>query len=151
MSPLLYLLYTNDIDNICTPEVKIIQFTDHICIYTKSSSVNLNNSRLDETMLKFSKWLDKKNLTLEPTKSKIMIFTRRYKLPNISTIRLNNFNFEKVEKIKFLGIILESKLKWKDHIEYTINKCEKILNIMRSIAKAWSGAQSSNCLLIYNL
>ena len=149
LSPLLFLLYTNDIDTVLSPEVNIIQFADDVCLYTKSNSMDENNSRLEISMNNISTWLDKKNFKLEPRKTKAMIFTKKYKLPNISHININNIFIEKVEKIKFLGLILDTKLKWKDHIEYICAKCEKIINILRSIAKVWWGAHPSNCILIY--
>ena len=44
--------------------------------------------------------------------------------------------FQTLPKIKFLGLILDSKLLWKDHISMVVNKCTRLKNVFYIISKA---------------
>ncbi len=39
-----------------------------------------------------------------------------------------------MSKIRFIGIRLDSRLTWKEHIEGMEDKCKKVLNIIRCVA-----------------
>ena len=46
------------------------------------------------------------------------------------TLSINNTNIERVNEIKFLGIMLDENLTWKSHINYVKNKVSKSLFIL---------------------
>ena len=55
-----------------------------------------------------------------------MVFTSKNKsVPDIA-IRTNNVCIERVRVNKFLGILIDSQLNWKQHIKYT---CKKYQNL----------------------
>ena len=126
----------------------MLQFADDIIIWSSSSCINENSSKLEETLQKISSWLSKINLEIESQKTKAIIFSRRYKMHNMNMLSINNMNIQIVEKTKFLGLIFDKKLSWKHHIEYIVKKSEIRLNIIRYITKTWWGADPSCCLLI---
>jgi len=42
-----------------------------------------------------------------------------------STLKIND-DYVKVEKkAKFLGLVFDSKLTWKEHVDYVVDKCKK--------------------------
>ena len=43
------------------------------------------------------------------------------------TIKLRNQEIQKVDKAKFLGIIIDQHLTWKSHIDYIVTKISKIM------------------------
>ena len=51
--------------------------------------------------------------------------------------------------IKILGMTLDSKLNWGSHIDDVVNKCEKVLNLMRLLSGTKWGAESKPLLQIY--
>jgi len=69
-------------------------------------------------------------------KSKAMVFTRKKRTENkdVSTY-LNNKPLEQVNNIKYLGIIIDSKLNFKEHIIHTAIKCTKLINALAKSAK----------------
>ena len=49
------------------------------------------------------------------------------KLPRL---QINNYNIERILSIKFLGVLLDENLSWKDHIKYAENKIFKNTGIL---------------------
>ena len=78
-------------------------------------------------------------LTLNETKTKYMVFTQSKNSSINPVLTINNSTLERVKSIKFLGVILNDKLKWDEHKIYIktkisknvgiINKCRKILKL----------------------
>ena len=66
-----------------------------------------------------------------------MVFTKRRDNRNVN-IKIENQNIEQVCKAKFLGIIIDEQLNWKEHILYISNKISKAIGVMvkaRSLGK----------------
>ena len=43
-------------------------------------------------------------------------------IPHDLNIQINNISLEQKNKVKYLGIIFDSNLKWDKHVEYILNK-----------------------------
>ena len=63
-----------------------------------------------------SDWFKANKLNLNELKTQTMIF---------STRRLENF--ENPENIKFLGVIVDTKLCWDQHVDYQASKLFKVI------------------------
>ena len=46
------------------------------------------------------------------------------------TIKLRNQDIQKVDKAKFIGIIIDQHLTWKSHIDYIVTKISKIIGTL---------------------
>ena len=75
-----------------------------------------------------------------------MIFTTKNKLGHDVDIFVNNVRIERVYVTKFLGVQIDSKLNWKNHIEYTCKKISKCIGI---IAKARTKLHKSSLISLY--
>ena len=136
-------------ENDFTPDVKLLIFADDLLIYTSSHCIDINNNRLSSTLKNITHSLQNKGLEIAYDKTHAMILTKKYKLEIPSIITLNNSSFEKKPCLKFLGLYLDSKLTWKPHMNYIIEKCEKKLNILKAISTTSWGSDPSTCLLLY--
>ena len=79
-------------------------------------------------------WLLANKLTLD--KTEYMIIGSRQKIANIqeeAIISIGNEPIKKISKCKTLGVIIEDKLLWKDHISEVNTKVSKGLGIMKRI------------------
>jgi hypothetical protein len=69
-------------------------------------------------------------------KSKMMIITRRRpKMKREYKIYLNNTAIRQEETIKYLGIIIDKRLNFNAHIDYTTGKCIKLIHALSKSAK----------------
>lgn len=85
---------------------------------------------------------------MEPSKSNIMFVSRSRKVPR-GEITFSDIKFPIKENVKYLGLFIDHKLKWTRHINETINKCERSLNLMRSIMKVTWGTDFNTAMTIY--
>jgi len=54
---------------------------------------------------------------------------------------MNNKTLEEVQKIKYLGIILDIKLNFRDNVIHISSKCNKLINALSKSAKqSWGDA-----------
>ena len=81
---------------------------------------------------KMKSWFDSNKLTLNLNKTKFIIFgNRTYNTQKRLTI--DNIEIERVNEIKFLGVIIDSKLSWKSHIQYITAKIAKSIAILHKV------------------
>jgi hypothetical protein len=77
-------------------------------------------------MSKITKWSKENKLQFNDQKSKVMLVSRRDKERKARDIYLNNSHLEQVDKIKYLGVIIDSKLKFTEHIKYITDRYTKL-------------------------
>ena len=69
-------------------------------------------------------------------KTQYMVFTSKNKSVPDFDIRINNVCIKRVYvTTKFLGILINFKLNWKQHIEYTCKKLSKCIGILSKARK----------------
>ena len=111
LGPLLFIIYMNDICNV------VIHGKDMLSIITT----------LNHELHMLSTWLKANKLSLNTHKTYYMIFQRaRIKLPDTDyPIIMNNSSLSNIKNHKYLGVILDSKMSWIQHIAYVKNKVAK--------------------------
>ena len=57
-----------------------------------------------------------------------MLFTNSRSFRNI-TIAINNVSIKQIHSARFLGVYIDDKLTWKDHISYISKKLAKSISI----------------------
>ncbi|XP_052745706.1 RNA-directed DNA polymerase from mobile element jockey isoform X4 [Bicyclus anynana] len=149
LSPLLYSLYTHDLELSVNNFCNILQYADDIVLYHSSSSVDELHLRLNSALYYLSQWLSDHGLSLAVDKCQAVVFTRKRSIPTF------NFSLEEqpinlIDKAKFLGIILDRKLNGFAHSQYISRKCEKGINVLRAVAGVWWGAHAYSLKLLYN-
>ena len=68
------------------------------------------------------------------------------KIINDLDVKIQRSNVERVYATKFLGVIIDSKLTWKSHIEYT---CKKLAKCAAIIARARKKLDKSSLITLY--
>ncbi|KAI8431675.1 hypothetical protein MSG28_016154 [Choristoneura fumiferana] len=149
LSPLLYSLYTADLDTSVNCFCKILQYADDIALYTSSKSVTEASNSLNSALYYLDTWLGDHGLSLSPDKSSVVVFTRKRAVPE-TNIQVNDHPIANQEKVKFLGIILDSKLTGIDHLNYVSQKAEKNINILRALSGVRWGSHPYSQKLLYN-
>ncbi|CAH2101808.1 unnamed protein product [Euphydryas editha] len=149
LSPLLYSIYTHDLDMSVDSFCSILQYADDIVLYCKSKSIENLSSRLNSALHYLGQWLSDNGLSLSINKSQAVTFTRKRLVPVFDLV-YEGERINLVDKAKFLGIILDTKLNGFSHIDYISKKCEKSLNVLRAVSGVWWGAHPYCLKLIYN-
>ena len=86
-------------------------------------------------------------LSLNIEKTNFMLFTPKHFSCLKETVVIDNQAIKEVCHIKFLGVIIDNKPKWKDHIDYISKKIAKGIGV---IIKARKVFDKTTLLSIYN-
>ena len=113
---------------------RAIAFADDLLIAVKAATVEVENFTNME-MKKITKWSKDNKLHFNDQKSKFMLISRRRKERKAIDIYLNNNHPEQVDKIKYLGIIIDSIFKFNEHIKYITDRCTKLINALSKSAR----------------
>ena len=130
LGPLLFLIYVNDLPSATNFYIKLFADDTFLCAQNKSMKVLENEVNLE--LGKVYDWLKANKLTLNISKSKFMVFTNIRKDFHEISVKINKTPLEKCAKYKYLGIVIDEKLNWKDHIEYI---CKKVSKACGALAK----------------
>ena len=91
-------------------------------------------------------WLVSNKLTLNISKSKFMIISKRRVTPDLR-ICLNNTPLQICDNYKYLGVFFDNKLDWKVHVNYI---CSKISKSCGALAKLRHCVDTKTLLNVYH-
>ena len=74
---------------------------------------------VNEELKKIENWLLKNKLTLNTQKSSTLMFGEKKTKNNMINIHINNSQICQKDEVKYLGIVIDKNLKWKDIDELT--------------------------------
>ena len=132
LGPILFSIYINDIINVCKFSVPFL-FADDGALYFDNVNRNSFGNIKDEMKL-ICEWLRINKLSLNAKKTKFMIFDNSDQLDTINITIDEDYTFtikeQKVRIKKYLGLVLDHKLKFDEHIDYIKKKVGKRIGAM---------------------
>ena len=146
LGPILFLLYINDMAFVSKKFFTILFADDTNFFITSNNYVDLVTT-LNNELCKIVEWLNVNKLSINISKSQYMIFQSSKK--NFITkenLFINGTMIRKVESTKFLGVIIDSKLSWSEHIHHIKNKISKSIGILYKVRKTF---QVSTLITLY--
>lgn len=143
LGPILFVLYVNDIFNL-NIEARVVSFADDTVLLFRNENIELMQEAIAKNLQKLKIWLDLNLLSLNLEKTKYIHFNLSSSLTMSDHIKIHNVNchsrpgcncrtIEKTDSLKYLGVYLDSGLKWKDHTMNLVNKLRKIIPQFYSI------------------
>ena len=84
---------------------------------------------------KLNSWPILNHLTLSISKSKFMIIGSSQRLNKIDSIsfKVDNMDLDEVSSFKYLGIAINNRLTWQDHVDQMFSKINKKLCLLKRI------------------
>ena len=109
-----------------------------ICKFTTGTNGNSETSQaINSELSRITDWLCVNKLSLNATKTKMMIFHFRQR--NISKIKLelfiNNTKIEQVKEFDFLGIMLDECMTWNSHINKIAGKLSRVNGVLSRLKR----------------
>ena len=114
-------------------------------------------STLCEIMLRvlrgIEKWCDERQLSVNPSKTELILFTRKLKIEGFQSITFYGKTLALSNQVKYLGVLLDSKLSWKNHVEA---KCKRALaafyQVRRAVGTTWGASVThETCSKLYKI
>ena len=128
LGPLLFLIYINDISN-SSDLISFVPFADdtNLLMSLKDSNTLMNQLNKELGKISTGTWLALNKLSLNLAKTHFILFKSTWKkMESELTIKINDTQISQVKHTKFLGVIINERLNWKEHINTVANKNFKI-------------------------
>jgi hypothetical protein len=130
IGPLLFILYINDMAYV-SDKVFPIFYADDSNLFVKGINVENMVNVLNCELSKIYDWLNANKLSLNLNKTQCIIFkSRKKKINNTFTVKIDNTIVNYVSFIKFLGVTIDSHLSWEHHSKHIRKKISKGLGIL---------------------
>ena len=144
LGPLLFILYINDMFKVSDLLHFIIFADDTNIFYLDKDPVRLVNT-INNELNKLTQWFKVNKLSLNVKKSNYMLFSNRK--VELIPVKLNSIELERVTFTKFLGVIIDDKFSWIEHIKVIKTKVSKAVGAMFRVRDK---IDETALLMIYN-
>ena len=125
LGPLLFVICMNDICN-DSELLYTIMYADDISVIMSGIDLESLLQSVNSELCLLNTWLKANKLSLNVNKTYYLVFRRaRIKVDNDNSIRMNDSIINSASHLKYLGVIIDSKLNWIPHI--TLEKYAKNL------------------------
>ena len=145
LSPLLFLIYINDLPTPHHKQNSLSQFADDTAQWAFSLNIHIAAKLLQQDLLKLAMWYAKWRIKLNPTKTKVIIFSRSI-LARKTELNLKLYcEILKIyPQVKFLGITFDSQLSFKKNFEEILDLCNTRYHHLRLLVnKKWGLAPAT--------
>ena len=145
LGPILFILYLNDLPNItcscktvcsgtCSKGIKFVLFADDTSIFISGDSISDVQRMIDLILTNLQDYLCSNYLHLNVGKTNFVHFRSLLDNSNQSFFpKFNGSDILCVDQVKFLGVLVDSKLSWDPHITQVVNKTYCTLGSLRRL------------------
>ena len=111
-----------------TDHTRVVAFADDLILTIRADSISEAENIANIEMGKIAMWAKNNKTEFNEEKSKVMLMTRRKrKEQNKILVYIKNKAIPQVQKLKYLGIVFDNKLLFREHLNYIANKCKKLI------------------------
>ena len=129
--------------------LKQIMFADNTKLFCKGKTVKTLFLKANIDLKKISEWFQANKLSLNEDKTRFTLLhnleDRDNLLLQLPVLKINNYEIKRSSSIKFLGVMVDEHLNWKDHINVIENKLSKKLGLLQK-AKQFLNAKTIKSL-----
>ena len=137
LSPLLYIIYTADSMNGIPTHTEHGLFADDTALWTSAQTVKNLTLRLQRSIDAFECWCKTWKLKLQPTKTELIHFNlhprKKYKYP--VQVKVENIMIKPLEYTRYLGVIIDQKLKWRRHLDHIESRIAPRIGLLRYLSR----------------
>jgi len=113
LSPLLWNIAVNKLLRILEGGGgKVVAYADDVAIIFNGKYPQTLCDLMTAKLKILSKWTIANGLGVNPSKTELVLFTNRYKIPQLNPPILNTCNLSFSDHARYLGFVLDKRLKW---------------------------------------
>ena len=135
LGPLLFLIYIDDLPDGLSSNSKL--FADHTSLFSVGHDINSSAIELNSDLKKINDWTFQWKMTVNLDRSKQaqeIIFSRKFKKATHPPLLFNNNNASQVNFQTHLGVILDVKLTFEEHLKNVFNKTNKTIGLLKKLS-----------------
>ena len=126
--------------------LKFILFADDTNIFCSGKDLRKLSELISQELQKLRDWFAVNKLSLNVSKTNFMVFSNSRKIENLE-IKINNTAIDRVNSTKFLGVLIDENLNWKEHIKSVRAKLSKGMFMLNRVKYV---LQYDAMLMLYN-
>ena len=134
LGPLLFLIYMNDLADGLSSNTKL--FADDTSVFSVVHNANTRAKELNNDLVKINRWAYQWKMSFNPDPGKQaqeVIFSRETKKEYHPPLAFNNNNVSETNSQKHLGVVLDHRLSFEDHLKMILNKVNKTIGLLRKL------------------
>jgi len=131
LGPTLFILYVNDMCNVSNL-LKCILFADDTNLFYSGTDIDEMCTIVSGELDKLKIWFFVNKLSLNVKKTNFMLFSSK-RQKNDLRIAIDNYTIERVDVTKFLGVYIDDKLNWHEHIAHVKRKISISLSVLHKV------------------
>ena len=129
LGPLLFIIYMNDICNASELLFSIL-YADDTSVQISGNDITDLVSSMNAELELLSRWFKANKLCLNAQKTFYLVFHRARIKDHELSIQIDGSTLNRSRNIKYLGVIIDHKLNWCEHIAHVKNKVSKGIGIL---------------------
>ncbi|XP_070067099.1 uncharacterized protein [Drosophila virilis] len=148
LGPLLWNVMYDGVLHLCLPEGNtIIGFADDIAVVTVAKNLDEVTLRSSAASDRIIDWLSQNGLTLAEQKSEAVLISSR-KIVETTSLRVGSAIIKSKPAIKYLGVMIDHRLSYKQHLEYISHKAASVTTAISRILANTKGPRQRSRRLI---
>ena len=150
LSPLLFLIYVNDIPvDPMNNQVKISQFADDLGMWTFGPNATYVQYRIHKTLSALEKWCSKWRIKLNVKKTQLIVLKKNGRQNKKIKLQLFGQEIDHVEEATLLGVTITKTFNFRSHIKMAISKANRRLNLLRLLSGTNWGCKPKIIMQLY--
>ncbi|XP_067118867.1 uncharacterized protein [Centruroides vittatus] len=140
-----------DLSNDLPPEYncKLQAYADDTILAITHKNQETLQVRANEILDKIFKWSEDRKLKINFDKCSCIVFPKKTPLNKGPIIKMNGKRIKNTKSVKYLGVILDESLTWKENTHYIYEKAITAMHALNSIARNRWGYGSRSSRLLY--
>ena len=144
------MIYVNDLPTPHHKQNSLSQFADDTAQWAFSLNMHIAAKLLQQDLLKLTMWCAKWRIKLDPTKTKVIIFSRSILARKTElNLKLYGETLKIYPQVKFLGITFDSQRNFRKHFEEILDCCNTRYHRLRLLVNKKWGPRPATIIQIY--
>lgn len=147
LGPTLFQIYINDLCKLSIPSCKIFTYADDTALLIDGSSWEDAKINAENCLKVVMHWLAQNLLTLNISKSHFITFKlnkSQHRVPDFPIVahtctdsdNCNCLSLTKVTQTKYLGVVIDDKLTWHQHVSVLKGRVRKVMAVFKKLRHA---------------
>ena len=152
ISPILFNLAIDSLLDDIPQGISYAVYADDVTIWAQGKHIPTLFQKLQRALDRIGDWASRNGFTFSSAKSNAVLFRRNLKRLDPMTIpdlRLGGEAISLVDQVKYLGVILDSKLNLHAHVEYMKSRAQQRISVLKCVAGKSYGADRTVLLRMY--
>src|SRR6218665_2527213 len=132
LGPILFLIYLNDLSKVSN-KLKLIMYADDTNAFLLHNSLDVLFDTMNSELCKIVEWFNINKLSLNSDKTNYILFRTPRKKIIVKNLYVNDTPLIQTRATKFLGVIIDQHLSWKDYVALISKKISKNIGIIDRI------------------